>query len=82
MMTLHKRITSIPNTKNVPIFIAGDLNQTPKDAAIRLVMEKGFVDCFSLKNLQGDDDEDRGVPVDQRTALLSKKAGQKNFSEV
>lgn len=63
-MTLHKKITSIPNTKSVPIFIAGDLNQTPKDPAIRLVMEKGFVDCFSLKNLQVDDPEDKGVPID------------------
>ena len=82
MMSLHKKITKIPNAKNVPIFIAGDFNQTPKDAAIRLVMEKGFVDCFSLKNLQGGELEDKGVPVDQRTALLSNKANQKNFSEV
>lgn len=81
MMTLHKKITSIPNTKSVPIFIAGDLNQTPKDPAIRLVMEKGFVDCFSLKNLQEDDAEEKGVPVDQRTALLSNKAGQKNSQD-
>ena len=74
MMSLHKKITKIPNAKNVPIFIAGDFNQTPKDAAIRLVMEKGFVDCFSLKNLQGGELEDKSVPIDQRTALLSNKA--------
>jgi len=43
---------SFKNETDAPIFVAGDFDDEPSSIAISKVMERGFVDCFTLKNLQ------------------------------
>lgn len=44
---------SFQNETDAPVFLAGDFDEEPTSIPISRVMERGgFVDCFSLKNLQ------------------------------